>query len=151
MSNENHFIFTWRLAVSITTSKNKKGNIDSKFVIIVTVSVAVGGIVIIAFVCYILWKSKTFRDFLQGFKIRSSGYVDKLKTSSSMRLLLGDPPSAQNSNLSFQNPNPEVSDRNSSVHGHNTGGSDDDSITPTSEEVTQPRNFEMVQKRRIER
>jgi hypothetical protein len=151
MSNENHFIFTWRLAVSITTSKNKKGNIDSKFVIIVTVSVAVGGIVIIAFVCYILWKSKTFRDFLQGFKIRSSGYVDKLKRSSSMRLLLGDPPSAQNSNLSFQNPNPEVSDRNSSVHGHNTGGSDDDSITPTSEEVTQPRNFEMVQKRRIER
>jgi hypothetical protein len=87
MSNENHFIFTWRLAVSITTSKNKKGNIDSKFVIIVTVSVAVGGIVIIAFVCYILWKSKTFRDFLQGFKIRSSGYVDKLKRSSSMRLL----------------------------------------------------------------
>jgi hypothetical protein len=37
------------------------------------------------------------------------------------------------------------------VHGHNTGGSDDDSITPTSEEVTQPRNFEMVQKTRIER
>ncbi|WJX64057.1 hypothetical protein P8452_48881 [Trifolium repens] len=143
MSNENHYIFTWRLVVNITTS-NKKGNIDSKFVIIVIV--AVGGIVIIAFVCYILWKSKTFRDFLQGFKIRSSGYYDKIK-SSSMRRLLGDPPSAHNSNPTVQNPNPEVSDRNSSVHGHNTAGSDDDSITPTSE----PRNFEMVQKRRTER